>query len=201
MTIQLISAGVSSDTRALLIAEAAPVVEIEQGDDIGLFSIDPVTFLKLLGHAADWATPALKQAAVLFLGLVAKKTFDDLWKDKATIGKALADGAVAPLRKLVEAIKKMSIAAGPSTPFGVGVPVPIDHRGAVLNLDVTSTENTAVTLAVFIRHVAEIEKVVHNYRGTGEDRRVYLQVNPDGSVIVVWFEADNRVEVKLTLNL
>jgi hypothetical protein len=169
-----------------------------------LFSADPPGFIRLLADAIEWTLP-LKVASGVFLGQLAKNMADDLWKNKVDVAKAMGSAAAFPIRKLVGAFEKAWKISRKSTTFAVGVPVSDDDFGATVTVPMNSTEDSAVTLAIFVHHAQEIEHTLRQHLSAGQKIVGPVQVRPEpgGSVLLVWMDRDSvsTVEVRLPFTL
>ncbi len=204
MAILIVTLDVPEEAREALKAEAAPVLRIDDGREVVLLSADPPSFIRVLADAIDWTLP-LKAAAGVFLSQLAKNMADDLWKNKADIAKAMGSAAAFPIRKLLGAFEKAREISRKSTTFAVGVPVPDDYFGATVTVPMNSTEDSAVTLAIFVHHAQEIEHTLQQHLSGGHKivGPVQVRSEPNGSVLLVWMDRDSlsTVEVRLPFTL
>ena len=152
-----------------------------------LRSADPPSWIKIFADVAEWVTP-FKVIATVFLSQLAKNAADDLWKNKAAIAAALRNASATPLRKLTAALLRAKAQARPSTDVVVGLPIPDEYFGTALLVPTSSIEDAAVTLAVFVSRVEEIDAAIReaNAEGNGPAASVRIVIRPDGSVTLRW---------------
>jgi len=204
VAILIVTLEVPQEAREVLKAEAAPLISIADVHEVVLLSADIHSFMKVLADALDWTLP-FKAAVGIFLTELAKNMADDLWKNKVEIAKALGSAAAFPIRKLIGAIAKAREISGERTTFAVGVPVPDDHYGATVTLLVDSTEDSAVTFAIFVHHSQEIERTLKRYISAGSRivGPVRIRPEPDGSVVLLWMDrvSQSAVQVRLPFTL
>jgi hypothetical protein len=199
----IVTLDVSSELRENIKSDIAPLLQIDSVTDVGLFSAEPPSYIQIIEEATRWSL-LLKAAAGIFLTQLAKNAADDLWKHKSTIANALQSAAIWPIRKMVNALKRVR-EASPHSGLQIGIPVPDDRYEATVPLSANTIEDLAVTLAVFIWHAEEIERIVQKH---GKNILGDVQICPesDGSVLLKWMNRDDDgglkiVEVRLPFRL
>ena len=185
MAILIVTIDIPQEVREALKSEAAPLVQIEDVREVVLLSADPPSFIKILAEAMDWSLP-LKAAVGIFLSQLAKNAAEDLWKNKVNVAKALASTAASPIRKLVGAFMKVSGFSAKPLTLAIGIPLPDDRFGAAVTLPVNSTEDLAVTLAIFVYHAQEIEHSLQKQFSAGKKSLDPSRFGPNRTVPSFW---------------
>ena len=150
-------------------------------------SIDPPSFIQLLGSAAAWQI-LLKPAAAFakeFFGTLGKKTAEATW-DSAAEWKKNED--LRPLVDVVTALVAAADRVGGEVKIVVGLNIPDDHFGTVLSTDSRDPLEVARILSAFVARAERLSDMMQSEieRGHEPIGDVLIELARDGSMTIRW---------------
>ena len=148
-------------------------------------------FIQLLGDVAAWAPLSVPVAA--FFTRLAIKAADTTWD---MIHDALKKEEVKPLAGVSNGLAKAVKAIPESATISIGLNVPDDNFGTIVQITDTSPENIALCIARFVSKIEPIAEAI----GEEIERRgiplgeVHLEFLDNGKAIIRWTSYPDLVE-------
>lgn len=153
-------------------------------------SIDPPSFLQLLGDALDWLP--LKAAAAFYLSTLAKRAGDATWDGLTALFNSKE---VKPLAEVAKTLTEAANKVNGEVTIVAGLNIPDDHFGTAISIKPGDPEEVARVLASFIVHVEQIKKAMRAEIEAGNKPLgpAFIKLQEDGSLRVSWVaQADLR---------
>ena len=153
-------------------------------------SLDPPSFIKLLGEAALWLplVTAATAFAKSFFSTLGKRTADAAW-DGAAAWKENKD--LKPLTDVATALVAGADRVGGKVMIGVGLDIPDNTFGTVIWTDSRDPLEVARILSVFVVRAEKISATMQAAieRGHAPSGPVTIEPEDDGSVTIRWHSA------------
>jgi hypothetical protein len=193
----IVTTGIPPNVRQELLIDWQPLGGLEQAQEISLKSPEAPSYIEIMADALQWITP-LKVAATWvlssFLSELAKHAAKDIYQHREQIGRALTNGAAAPLRLAAAAVKRARDRS-PRCSFAIGLPLPDEVTGTVLWLDPDSEEEIALLIARFVVKAETIEQLIQAEITGGRPPLGHVQVIPtdSGGFLLRWMDWEGKL--------
>jgi hypothetical protein len=176
-----------------LAAEWAAIGTFSTPERILMRSAEPPTIVQVVGGLLAWTTP-LKLAAAAFTTSIGKHAGDDLWKNKAAIGKAIKLQSTQILYNASGALVNVGSSIPRPIQLAVGLNFPDPHFGSTFSLTPGSREDAAAKIAALVLKAERIQDLLadHEAKGAGPIGPVRLELEGSGDVEITWLGLDHK---------
>ena len=161
-------------------------------------SVDPPSFLQLLGDASAWLP--LKAAAAVYLSTLAKRAADATWNQ--LVESLFKSNEVKPLTDVAKTLATAVDSVDGKVALVVGLNIPDDYLETVMSINKPSDPaEVARVLASFVVHVEQISETMRAEVEAGSKPigRAFIELQDDGSLLVRWVETDfSHHELRIT---
>ena len=151
-------------------------------------SIDPSSFIQLLGETEEWLTLATAAKAVFaaFVLEITRKAAGatwEHWKERVKSNKE-----TKPLIEVVQATVETAKSVDGEVNIGFGLNIPDNHFGTTIWANSRDPAEVAKALSVFILHVEKISKVIQAEIKHGREPLgpAIVKLQEDGSIVINW---------------
>lgn len=146
--------------------------------------------VQVLLEASAWKQ-ALGAAAVLFMKEYIKElgrlSAKSTWRQGKALASTLKDLSVEPLKKTADALARAKQSLSNRSRVSIGLPIPDDYFGTLLEIEAEEEDEIALILALFVTRVEEIEGRLEEER---EQERalgaISLHVDDRGNFVAEW---------------
>ena len=156
-------------------------------------SVDPPSFIQLLGDVAAWLP--LYLPAKSFLDTFGKLAAEAVWD------KIANRNDVKPLAGVATTLVTAKENINGKVDIYVGLNTPDDRHGVILSITSSDPEMVAYELATFLVHVEPLLKAIQEEIATGRWPGLPegIKIQEDGSLLVKWFGKDGHShEIQVT---
>ena len=171
------------ENAAAIRAELSEYLKVGEPRFIIMKSVDPPSFLQLLGDVSAWVP--LTAAATVYLLTLVKRAADATWNRLAS---RFGSNEIKPLVAVAKTLAAAADSVDGEVAIVMGLNIPDDHFGTAISIKSGDPEEVARVLASFIVHVEQISKAmkVEVEAGRTPLGRAIIELQDDGSLLIRW---------------
>ena len=164
-------------------------------------SVDPPSFIQLLGDVAAWLPLYLPAKA--FLDTFGKLAAEAAWDKAGRVwDKIVNKEELKSLTDVATILVTAKENIDGKVDIRLGLNIPDDRRGTEISITSTDPEMVAYELATFLVHVEPLSKAMQEEIAAGREPfgPASIKILEDGSLLVNWITQDGKAhEIRVTL--